>query len=958
MSHKIYGQQVLFIEEDNPIVASTPEEMVALLTSDNVGKFVKYIGETRDFEFSTPTGRNIPVNPVTVDNSVEKWYFDNSVTPDFTQFAWSDLSSSETESIRLCTVAVPGTTSGDKYILSVTRFPKGSRFASGWPQLKEDAYTIRIPYTSPSFTGYVYVSTEELANQIRHTGANPPQVHQGWMVKQGTWNKDDYGWWVTNVSQQDVWGGYISKDGKWTAEVINTNLSLVKDAFYKISEEIDIARYIEVPILTNEGTAADLASGKQLINSSGEVVTGTATIAPTPGPEPETGYFVKVIDYDGTELLSAQGENGDSFTLPSAPSHDGLVFQGWSASCPITNGAVTIDNNNIMIGATYTTVSGLNEFDIELTEDFGLSVFLKIDGEKDWGDGTTDSETTHTYATYGNYTIRCGGTTLGSYFYSMPCPFARLATVTSVDIHAFDCCSGLASVTISNSVTSIGSYAFSYCSNLTSITIPNSVTSIYDGTFLGCSNLTSVTIPNGVTDISYEAFSVCSSLTNVAIPNSVTSISDSAFNSCSGLTSIIIPNSVTNISSNAFRGCSSLKSVTIPNSETVISSYAFGYCSNLKSVTISNGVTRISGSAFYKCSSLTSITIPDSVTSIGNSAFQECSSLTSITIPDSVTSIGSYAFYNCSGLTSITIPDGVTGIGSYTFFGCSSLKSITIPNSVTNIDIYAFWGCSSLTSIIIPNSVTNISSNAFRGCSSLTSIVIPDGVTSIGESAFNSCSSLTSITIPDSVTSIDNYAFSYCRSLTSITIPNGVTNISNQNFRGCSSLTSIVIPDGVTSISGGAFRDCGSLTSIVIPDSVTSIGESAFNKCSRLTSVTIPNGVTSIGSETFFGCSNLTSITIPNGVTSIGDYTFSECSSLTSVIIPNSVTDIGGSAFSYCSGLTSITLLPTTPPTLGWSVFTDISSSAIITVPKGTLDAYKAATNWSDYADKMVEAAN
>lgn len=61
MSHKIYGQQVLFIEEDNPIVASTPEEMVALLTSDNVGKFVKYIGETRDFEFSTPTGRNIPV---------------------------------------------------------------------------------------------------------------------------------------------------------------------------------------------------------------------------------------------------------------------------------------------------------------------------------------------------------------------------------------------------------------------------------------------------------------------------------------------------------------------------------------------------------------------------------------------------------------------------------------------------------------------------------------------------------------------------------------------------------------------------------------------------------------------------------------------------------------------------------------------------------------------------------
>ena len=83
---------------------------------------------------------------------------------------------------------------------------------------------------------------------------------------------------------------------------------------------------IVLPTLTNEGTAADLAKGKQLIGSSGEIVTGTATIVPT--PEPETGYFVKVIDYDGTELLSARGENGDSFTLPPAPSHDGLVFQG------------------------------------------------------------------------------------------------------------------------------------------------------------------------------------------------------------------------------------------------------------------------------------------------------------------------------------------------------------------------------------------------------------------------------------------------------------------------------------------------------------------------------------------------------------------------------------------------------------------------------------------------------
>lgn len=344
MSHKIYGQQVLFIEEDNPIVASTPEEMVALLTSDNVGKFVKYIGETGDFEFSTPTGRNIPVNPVTVDKSVTKWYFDTSVAPDFTQFAWSDLSSSEIESITLCTVAVPGTTSGDKYILKVERFPKGSRFASGWSRLKEDAYIIRIPYTSPVFKGYAYVSTEELANQIRNTGANPPRVHQGWMGKQGTWNKDDYGWWVTNVSQQDVWGGYISKDGQWTAEVVNTNLSLVKDAFYKISEEIDIARYIEVPILTNEGTAADLASGKQLISSSGEVVTGTATIATE---NKLNQYFNKTI----TEVTEED--------LAGATSIGKYTFDGYSSLTSITipNSVTSIGNSAFYGCSSLTSVT-------------------------------------------------------------------------------------------------------------------------------------------------------------------------------------------------------------------------------------------------------------------------------------------------------------------------------------------------------------------------------------------------------------------------------------------------------------------------------------------------------------------------------------------------------------------------------------------------------------------------
>ena len=124
---------------------------------------------------------------------------------------------------------------------------------------------------------------------------------------------------IINSMKEHVAAAYTAVTGKNGTIPEQKNLS-------NLAVAIDSIQGVVLPALTDEGSAADLAKGKQLINSSGEIVTGTATIVPT--PKPETGYFVKAIDYDGTELLSARGENGDSFTLPPAPSHDGLVFQG------------------------------------------------------------------------------------------------------------------------------------------------------------------------------------------------------------------------------------------------------------------------------------------------------------------------------------------------------------------------------------------------------------------------------------------------------------------------------------------------------------------------------------------------------------------------------------------------------------------------------------------------------
>ncbi|MCI6609499.1 MAG: leucine-rich repeat domain-containing protein [Ezakiella sp.] len=496
---------------------------------------------------------------------------------------------------------------------------------------------------------------------------------------------------------------------------------------------------VVLPALTNEGTAADLAAGKQLISSSGEVVTGTGTIATEVG----TGdFWVKVIDYDGTVLLEKRGNNGDSFNLPPAPSHEGLVFQEWSASCAITDGKVVIDNNNIMAGAVYTTASGQNEFDITLTKATGLSVTLNMNGTKDWGDGTSNTETSHTYTTRGDYTIKCDGTTMttsssaglfgqtngrGKYY----CTAVRFAAVTS-----------------------IGSYAFDSCFSLTNVILSNSVTSINENAFFDCYSLTNVIIPNSVTSIGSFAFFDCYSLTSMAIPNSVTSIGENAFSNCYSLTNVVIPNSVISIDKNVFYKCHSLTNVIIPNSVTSIGSYAFYYCYSLTNIVIPDSITSIGECAFYYCYSLTNVVIPNSVTSIGRRVFNSCYSLTNVVLSNSVTNIDESTFADCSSLTSIVIPNSVTNIGSFAFLRCYSLTNVVIPNSVTSIDSYAFGNCSSLTNLIIPNSMTSIGSYAFNSCYSLINYDFSQhtGVPTLSSTdAFNSINGICKIIVPDSL---------------------------------------------------------------------------------------------------------------------------------------------------------------------------------------------------------------
>ena len=345
---------------------------------------------------------------------------------------------------------------------------------------------------------------------------------------------------------------------------------------------------------------------------------------------------VTFIDYDGAVLYSYSLAEAQALTdLPTLPSHDGLVCQGWNWTLE----AIKSLNRPVAVGAMYITDDGATRLHIKIATVGRMTVPLYI-GQTvangvyiDWGDGSTTQtlsgtgnvNTSHTYAEPGDYVISL-----------MP---QDGCTLSFGDGSSSYCVMG-----------STGSNGRVYCNMLQDVSIGKNVTSIINYAFQNCNSLASITIPDGVTSISNYAFCYCYSLANITIPDGVTSIGNYAFRNCNSLASITIPDGVTSIGDNAFYSCYSLASITIPDGVTSIGNYAFRNCESLASITIPNGVTSISNNVFYNCYSLANITIPNGVTSIGN-----------------------YAFYNCYGMR------------YYDFSACTAIPALSNKNAFNNI---------------------------------------------------------------------------------------------------------------------------------------------------------------------------------------------------------------------------------------------------------------------------------
>lgn len=302
---------------------------------------------------------------------------------------------------------------------------------------------------------------------------------------------------------------------------------------------------------------------------------------------------INFIDYDGTIVDSYTSAEWSSVSaLPSNPTHDGLLAQGWNwTKAQIDAQLTAMPDAPVWIGQMYITASGDTEIDISFDNSIRLSPYLRIavNGEItiDWGDGSmpsvvagtslkTPQNTQHVYSHHGMYTIKIHVVSGAFAFYGDSNATLLNRNSNSININR-PYSIAVKAIRIGANA-SIGSYSFNYCTCLNSITIPDYITSIGDHAFYYCQKLASITIPSGITNITTYMLSNLNFLTSISIPIGVTNIEERGFENFQSLESITMPINLTNIGKFSLSGDRALASITIPSSVTDIVNNAFGSC--------------------------------------------------------------------------------------------------------------------------------------------------------------------------------------------------------------------------------------------------------------------------------------------------------------------------------------------------------------------------------------------
>ena len=192
--------------------------------------------------------------------------------------------------------------------------------------------------------------------------------------------------------------------------------------------------------------------------------------------------------------------------------------------------------------------------------------------------------------------------------------------------------------------------------------------------------------------------------------------------------------------------------------------------------------------------------------------------------------------------------------------------------------------------------------------------------------------------------------------LQKVEIGNNVSRIQYCAFNSCRRMETISIPFNIIVVATLAFSE-NAIRCLVIPNSTNNIIAQVTNSCTNLRYISLPNTITKTqGNYVFYNNRILTRLVIPQCFSVITQRQFGSCDGIMSYIIPKSISKIESQAFFNCSRVKYYDFTHhEVVPTLGnVDAFTNIPTDCEIRVPSSLVDAWKSATNWSEYATQII----
>lgn len=182
--------------------------------------------------------------------------------------------------------------------------------------------------------------------------------------------------------------------------------------------------------------------------------------------------------------------------------------------------------------------------------------------------------------------------------------------------------------------------------------------------------------------------------------------------------------------------------------------------------------------------------------------------------------------------------------------------------------------------------------------------------------------------------------------------PNFVFSVNYGEFSSNKALEEVVVSADVSGGIAQMFKDCTALKALVLRNLTPS---SIAEGCTALK--TLVTNATYINDKVFKGCTNLERVVLLQSVSIINSEAFAG-TRIQSVIIPRSVRTINARAFADNPKLievdcTVFSMNGTIPSLRNATVFENCPNVKII-VPDDMVETYKTATNWSNYADKII----